>query len=198
MLRENTITQDSQRLTREQRHVISRLAMAGVLAAPMIGLSLLLSKLGYIKNTGRIDGFLSTIYMVGFLCVAIGLRLARVTGRGNSGTIVSGIQIIGLLLALDWAVLTALGNPSSSIVISAVTDMAWPFSHLFMLVVGTAAWRAKVWLGWPVVMLFVCGSALPLAMAGRALVGDWASILFAAFTATPLIVVAQRLRRTGS
>jgi hypothetical protein len=102
------------------------LGRAGMIGAPMIGLALLLSKFGYIRNTGQVDGLLSTIYMGGFLCTAIGLRIAGVTGRDKVGTVISAIQIAGLVLAIVWALLTAVRIPVFFEPLWVITDLAWP------------------------------------------------------------------------
>jgi hypothetical protein len=108
--------------------------------------------------------------------------------------IISGIQIVGLILALTWALLTALGSPRAFQTVLSVTDLSWPFSHLFMLVVGIAAWRAKVWNGWPVGMMFLCGCALPISMGIQRVCGDLVLVLaFGILTAVPLIVIALRI-----
>jgi hypothetical protein len=170
------------------------LGRAGMIGAPMIGLALLLSKFGYIRNTGQVDGLLSTIYMGGFLCTAIGLRIAGVTGRDKVGTVISAIQIAGLVLAIVWALLTAVRIPVFFEPLWVITDLAWPFSHLFMLVVGITAWRARIWTRQPILMLFVCGSAVPMAMGARQLSGDLgAVIVFAVLTTTPLILIARKI-----
>jgi hypothetical protein len=49
--------------------------------------------------------------------------------------------------------------------------MAYPFSHVLMIIVGIAVWRAGIWRGWRIVPAFLCGLALPLFFAGSALVG---------------------------
>ena len=65
----------------------------------MIGISLLLAHPGYIRTNGPVDGLLSTVYIAGFLCSAIALRLLRVTGRGTVGKLISGLQMAGLVMA---------------------------------------------------------------------------------------------------
>jgi hypothetical protein len=63
-----------------------------------------------------------------------------------------------------------------------------------MLVVGIAAWRARIWTRQPILMLFVCGSAVPMAMGARQLSGDLgAVIVFAVLTTTPLILIARKI-----
>src|SRR5690348_13239859 len=81
------------------RPTLVTLGIAGMTGAPMIGLALVLTRFGYIKNEGQADGVLSAIYMGGFLSTATALRLLRVTGRGKTGAVISYIQIVGLLLA---------------------------------------------------------------------------------------------------
>src|SRR5437868_5244820 len=80
----------------------------------------------------------------GFLANAVSWRIMRVTGRGSVGAAVSGIQFFALTMAVVWSVLVALGSPHSFQTVLGWTDFAWPFSHLFMLVVGIAAWKARV------------------------------------------------------
>jgi hypothetical protein len=172
------------------------LGAGAIVGAPMIGIALVSSRFGYIRNEGQADGVLSAIYMGGFLCTATALRLLRVTGRGRTGAVISYIQIAGLLLAATWAVLTAVAFPKIPKTVWAVTDMAWPFSHLFMFAVALAAWKAKVWKGWPVVMLLLCGAALLIGMAARAAFGNLGMIIsFAAITTISLTFTAGKILR---
>ena len=160
----------------------------------MIGLSASLTKFGYIKVNGRMDGSLSTLYICGFLSIAIAFRALRVTGRGRTGLIISSVQLTALVLALIWAVCTATGGTWLPPRIYGITDIAWPFSHVFMLIAGCAAWRARVWKGWPVGMMLLVGCALPLAMGAHPLFGDLALvILFSLLTAVPLFAIALRI-----
>src|SRR5689334_19584846 len=91
------------------RRLLTVLGAAGFLGAPMIGIALVLAHLGYVSMTGRVDGLLSAVYMLGFLCSAVGLRVLRVTGRSVGGAVISWIQVTGAVLAIVWAVLTAAG-----------------------------------------------------------------------------------------
>jgi hypothetical protein len=175
------------------------LGVAGMVGAPMIGLALFLSKFGLIKSEGQADGALSAIYMGGFVCIATALRFARITGRGRTGALISFIQIVGLLLAATWSVLTTVAFPGIPKTVWVVTDMAWPLSHLFMLAVGMAAWKAKVWNGWPVVTLLLCGAALPIGMAARLVFGDWGMIItFAALTTISLAFTGRTILRDAA
>jgi hypothetical protein len=110
-----------------------------MIGAPMLFLSIILAKLGYVPEMGRGDGVLSVLYIGGWMCTALGLRKLRVTGQGNLGAAVSIIQILALTLALVWSLLIAL-NPQvdRNTLLFRVTDVAWPFSHAYMLVVGIA------------------------------------------------------------
>jgi hypothetical protein len=52
-----------------------------------------------------------------------------------------------------------------------ITDVAYPFSHVLMIIVGIAAWKTGVWRGWRLVPTFLCGLALPLFFAASAVFG---------------------------
>lgn len=100
------------------------------------------------------------------------------------------------MLAAVWALITAANISSFPAGPYTITDIAWPFSHVFMLVVALAAWRAKVWVGRPVWMLALCGCALPAAMAVRAILGSFAMALpFGVFTTVSLVYTAHTLQR---
>ena len=111
------------------------------------------------------------LYIWGFAAAAIGLRRLRVTGRGRGAAIVTSIQALGLFLASlqPWLDLT-IGRARGGAFYMA-TDIAWPASHVFMLVVGVATLRAGVWRGWRRWTPLACGLAFPLMAAGAALFG---------------------------
>ena len=73
--------------------MFAALRTCAIFGAPMIGISLILARFGYIRTGGPVDGLLSTVYIAGFLSSAIALRRLRVTGHGNAGRLISMIQI---------------------------------------------------------------------------------------------------------
>jgi hypothetical protein len=108
----------------------------------------------------RVVGILSIIYILGFMASALGIRRVRATGRTHWSEAVFAIQMAGLLLALVWAIGGAFSVDLGSTV-GTMTDLAWPFSHLFMLVVAGFILKAGVWRGWKRLPPFLCGLALP-------------------------------------
>jgi hypothetical protein len=111
------------------------------------------------------------LYIWGFAAAAAGLRRLRVTGRGRGAAIVTAVQAVGLFLASlqPWLDLTV-GRARGGAFYMA-TDIAWPASHVYMLVVGVAALRAGVWRGWRRWTPLACGLAFPLMAAGAGLFG---------------------------
>jgi hypothetical protein len=115
-------------------------------------------------------------YLTGFAASAVGLRRLRATGRGRGAAALFVVQVAGLCLAAtqdlqDLTKVRPLGDA-----FYAASDMAWPLSHLFMVAVFAAVWRARVWTGWRRWAPLACGLVLPLALAASAAAGarPWA------------------------
>src|SRR5262245_14818439 len=105
-----------------------------LIGAPMLLIQFLLNGGGETQLTpaGRIIAFLGVLYMGGWLAGAIGMRKLRVTGNGTGSKIVFIIQAGGLFLATMFSVLETLGyNHENGGIIFFITDLAYPFSHLF-------------------------------------------------------------------
>ncbi len=111
------------------------------------------------------------LYIWGFAASAIGLRRLRVTGRGRGAATITAIQGVGLLLASCQPLLDLTVGRARGGAFYVATDVAWPASHVFMLVVGGAALRAGVWRGWRRWTPLACGLAFPLMAAGAAAFG---------------------------
>ena len=111
------------------------------------------------------------LYIGGFAAAAIGLRRLRVTGHGRGAAVVTAIQAVGLALATCQPLLDLTIGRARGGAFYVATDIAWPASHVFMLVVGVAALRAGVWCGWRRWTPLACGLAFPLMAAGAALFG---------------------------
>ncbi len=157
--------------------ILGALCMIG---APMLLMQFILNPSGETELTtlGRIIAFLGVLYMGGWLAGAVGMRRLRVTGNGTGSKIAFIIQTIGLSLATLFSVLDTLGfNPENGGILFLVTDVAYPFSHLFMIVVGMMTLRTKVWRGLPKFAPLLVGIALPLTFACAAVVGMSVGVL---------------------
>jgi hypothetical protein len=104
------------------------------------------------------------LYLGGWMCSAIGLRRLRATGDTSLGRVIFAIQVVGLCLAAVFTLLEAFAPGAHDSALYQITDAAWPFNHLFMIVVGIVTLRAKVWGGWQRWTPLLCGLALPAAM----------------------------------
>ncbi|GLC25649.1 hypothetical protein [Roseisolibacter agri] len=111
------------------------------------------------------------LYIWGFAAAAIGLRLLRVTGTGRGAATITAIQAVGLFLASCQPLLDLTVGRARGGAFYMATDIAWPASHVFMLVVGIAALRAGVWRGWRRWTPLACGLAFPLMAAGAGIFG---------------------------
>jgi hypothetical protein len=119
-------------------------------------------------------GFL--LYVTGFAAAALGLRRLRATGRGRGAAVVTALQLGGLALAAGQTLQDIAGVRPFGDAFYLATDIAWPASHVFMLVVGVAVLRAGVWRGWRRWTPLACGFVIPLmaiatAIGGRAAMG---------------------------
>jgi len=104
----------------------------------------------------------SLVYVGGWMCSAVGLRLLRATGDGRLARLVFTIQMIGLVMAAFWAGQYLFGPPDADSRLSHVTDAAWPLSHLFMLVIGALVVTTGRLTEWRRVPPFLSGAALPV------------------------------------
>ena len=120
---------------------------------------------------GKFEGVLGIIYLFGFLCSALGLRLVRATGTSNAATALLGVQIVGLSLAACQNILQITGLANKDSRFFQIANVAWPFSHIFMIAIAVAVLSARVWSDWRRFTPLWCGLALPLAMAAGAIGG---------------------------
>lgn len=121
---------------------------------------------------GRFEGVLGIIYLIGFLSSAVGLRLLRATGKGTIAILLFGIQIIGLSVAACQNILQLIGRADANSEFFQVADAGWPFSHVFLIVIGIAVLFARVWRGWRRFIPLLCGLALPVAIGAGAVGGQ--------------------------
>ena len=146
------------------------LGTVAMLASPMMLVEHYLSRLADgDAERNLVMGVCSLVYMIGFACGAIGLRALRATGDGPAARAVYRVQMVGLGLAAVWAAWFVVTPHPEPTILLTVTDVAWPLSHVLMLVVGVLALRAGRLRGWRRFPALVCGLALPTFVALRGL-----------------------------
>lgn len=181
--------------------LLQTLGILGMIGAPMMSVDWV-----YRLNTNTtglqndpVIGALGIVYILGWMCTAIGMRCLRVTGKGMGSAIVFTLQIIGLFLALVFSIqeATKLSPPRDSLLFQ-LTDAAWPLSHLFMLIVGGMAIKAKVWRGWKAALPFLPPMGLIVFLIGAAL-GQREAFLwtFPVFTTIGFLLLGNAVR-TGA
>lgn len=112
------------------------------------------------------------LYMLGAAAAATGMRSLRVTGSGTGAKVLYVVQMVGLFLAMCFDIFQyAAPQLRETSVVFFITDMAYPFSHVLMIIVGVAVMRAGVWRGWRRIPAFLVGLALPSFFALSAIVG---------------------------
>ncbi|MGH7597923.1 MAG: hypothetical protein ACREOI_16360 [bacterium] len=148
-----------------------RLGTLGMAGSPMLFLSGWLYGFGTMVSN-RVTALLGLIFVFGWICSALGIRLLRVTGQGAGGKVLFIIQLTGLLLAASQQVQELIfTHPEANGWVFFVADMAWSLSMLLMLIVGGFILRAGVWRGWRRRPALLCGSALPVSLAVSAITG---------------------------
>ena len=121
------------------------------------------------KANQLFSSIFGVLYLSGAMASAIAMRRLRVTGRGRGAAILFAVQIVGLFLAMWFDILEYAAPHLKESTIFFITDMAYPFSHVLMIIVGVAVWKTGAWRGWRVIAPFLCGLALPLFFVSSAL-----------------------------
>jgi hypothetical protein len=119
-----------------------------------------------------ITGIASMVFMAGWICSNIGMQRMRAAGTGAGGRAILVIQLIGVALACAFGFIEATSLLDETNIIFNVTNIAWPLSMLFMIVVGIAVLRAKRLRGWHRWVPLLCGLAFPVSIPVLALGGD--------------------------
>ncbi|MBE7551889.1 MAG: hypothetical protein HS126_12540 [Anaerolineales bacterium] len=147
-------------------------------------------------GTDQFIGLLEVIYMTAWMSSIAGLGLTKAAGKGWGGKTVLIIQLIGLMMAAAWsAIHLVVPNPDEEHILYTIGDIAWPFSHMFMNIVGIAVLRAKVWTGWRRFTPFWCGLALPAAMLTAVIAGEVAlGIVFGLWTTAAFALLGYAVR----
>lgn len=167
------------------------LGTIGMVCAPMLFLAGFLYTLGD-GAAASLASVLGLLYLIGWAASAAGMRQLRVAGRLSGA--VFAVQLVGLFLAFVFNVLEMTGARPDTL-LSRVTDMAWPVSHLFMLVVGALVLIGRVWEGWRKWTPLWCGLALPVFFAARPLLGgEVAGFTFGVLTMVAFALLGYAVR----
>lgn len=153
-------------LNKDNRLLISNrtLGAIGMILSPMLFFASFFFAPNYDQPNPNpfLAGAGGVLYLLGAMATATAMRNLRVTGNGTGAFVLYLVQMTGLLLAMCFDVLDNAAPQLRNTTIHIVTDMAYPFSHLLMIIVGTAVVRAKVWHGWRRIPAFLIGLGLPL------------------------------------
>jgi hypothetical protein len=189
------------KLFSNQRNVISSnrfLGILGILGAPMLFAEMVIR--AFLNEPEKLDerlvGFLGVFYIGGWIATTIGMRKLKVTGEGTASRIVFIIQMVGLILAFLFSVQELFGETyATGGVFWQITDIAYPFSHVFMIVVGLLVWRARIWKGSAQIAPVFVGLMLPMfaafALTGTNQIGAAVSTGFAAIG---FLIIALNVR----
>ena len=142
-------------------------------------------------------GAIELLYIFGWMSSIVALIRLNAAGQRIVGRLILDIQLVGLTLAAAESVMIAIvPSPNQSTLFYQITDIAWPLSHTFMLVVGIAVLLARVLPGWQRVTPLLCGLVLPLSFATAVVAGDFAlRVVFAVSTAVAFALLGWAVRR---
>lgn len=100
------------------------------------------------QESAAITGIASMVFTAGWICSNTGMRRMKATGNGTWGRTVLLIQLVGFVLAFAFGFFEATGLLGRESIVFNLTDVAWPLSMLWMVVVGITVIRAKQLSGW--------------------------------------------------
>jgi hypothetical protein len=107
-------------------------------------------------------GIASMLFMAGWICSNIGMQRIAAAGTSLWGRIVLNIQLVGLVMACLFGFFEATQILPEDNLIFIATDLAWPLSMLFMIVVGVTVIVAGRLRGWRRFVPLLCGLGLPI------------------------------------
>jgi hypothetical protein len=109
-------------------------------------------------------GIASIIFMFGWLCTNVAMQQMQAIGTGLAAKIVLRVQMVGIILAMSFGFFEATALLPEDNLIFIITDLSWPLSMLFLIVVGIMAIRANRWAGWQRFVPLFCALWLPVAI----------------------------------
>ena len=144
-----------------------------------------------------ITGVASMVFMAGWICSNTAMRRMRAAGTGKWGRTALLIQLVGLVLAFAFGFFEAAGLLGRESVVFNVTDVAWPLSMLWMLVVGVTVIFARRLSGWQRFVPLLCGLWFPLGMAAMVAFGDDSGFVGFGLAAIFWTVLGYVVRESG-
>lgn len=103
------------------------------------------------------------VYIIAWMASMIGFRRLRLTGDGRFAQVVFLAQMVGLLLAAGQQIMELISTPALlRSWFFGICDIAWPMSHLLMLVVGGMVLATGRVSGFARFAPLGCGLALPV------------------------------------
>jgi len=170
----------------------------GMFGAPMLFIEMLVR--AFMDEPEKIDaqfvGATGVFYIGGWIAVALAMRGLRATGAGSASLAVFVIQTAGLIFAFLFSVQQLTGvDFSNGGLFFKITDIAYPFSHMLMLVVGSMVWRARVIKGFARIAPFGVALMLPLFfLLGTFLGMAAATLISTGLAAISLFVIARNVQ----
>ena len=188
-------------LDRSTAQTTQLLGTLGIVGAPLLFIENALFGFGAQESAGPF-ALLGMLYMLGWLCSIVGLWRLSATGAGIIGKAILAIMMVGLALAaVNNLILATSPAPDRESLLFIVTDLAWPLSHLYMLVVGIAVAVARRLAGWRRWMPLLCGLAFPFTLIAQTLLGlmglNLAAEYYAIIPAALLLLLGYAVRSAG-
>lgn len=196
-MKTSTLTLGAEGKSVNRSRMLGAVAMA---ASPMLFLSGLLYGFAEIPSN-RVTAALGLIFVLGWICSAIGLRLLKATGTGTAAKALFLCQMALLSLAASQQVQDLIfKRPEENGLIYFASDLAWPLSMMLMLVVGIFILKAGVWRGWRRLPALICGLSLPALIIASAAYGNRAAggFLFGLTTAIGFMLLGQAVRTASA
>jgi len=156
--------------------------------------------MGDAQDKNALSGFISLLYISGWMCSIIGLWQLEAAGSNRWGRMVLLLQLLFLFLAnvSNVLLLLQIGIDTRFFVI---LDLFWTISNMWMLVTGIMVLTAMQLPGWMRVVPLLAGLWLPLALFLFSIImgGTRESMLFSgAYSATAWMLMAYVIFRLGA
>lgn len=142
-------------------------------------------------------GLASMVFMAGWICANTVMRRTRAAGTGRWGRAVLLVQLVGLVLACLFGFFEATGLIGDDNAVFVATDLAWPLSMLWMLVVGITVVVAKRMSGWRRFAPLLCGLWLPLGIPFQAVLGEQTGSIMFGVSAVLWLLLGYAVRGGG-
>jgi hypothetical protein len=148
------------------------LGTIGMAASPFLFLSFVAD--GFTQgDSSRLGAILGLVFAIGWLSNVAGLRALGVAGQRRGAKILLPLMTVTVAVAAGFQVFE-FADPGNGSLLYTITDIAWPFSMLLLLITGIAAIRAHVFDGWLRFTPLVAALWLPTGIVMMGLLGTTA------------------------